>query len=135
MGDDVQLSASYIFVRRGDNLRILLEKIIRKLGFRRNLVGRVLLNDGINIVLAIVFCIATDGFKSGETGRRCCVGVYVNYLAALDVLKKSHRRVPSIVLHHFSVLLALANIVRGMLEYAALPIVAFGWIFQEILAN
>ena len=80
-------------------------------------------NDRVNIVLAIVFSATTDTSKDGEAWGCCSIGVDVNDFAALYVLKKPHCSITSIVSHHFSVLLALSNIVSWVLEIATLTIV------------
>ena len=74
-------------------------------------------------------------FESVETGRRGCVGVDVDNLAALDVLEKSHCCVARVVLHHCSVVLSLAHVVSWVLEDASLTIRTLRWVVQEILAD
>ena len=106
------------------------EKVAGKVWhFIRGVVRGVLLSFGglvnrINIVLAIVLGAAADALEDLETGRRGGVGVDIDYLAALDVLEKSHCGVAGVVLHHVDVALTLAHIMGRVLEDAALAVSA-----------
>ena len=118
------------------SLRLSTEKVAGKGGgevFRGGLFLLFLVNR-VDKVLTVVFGAAADALESGETRRRGGVGVDIDNLAALDVLEKSHSSVARIVLHHFSVALALAHIVRRVLEDAALTIGALGRMVKEVLA-
>ena len=94
----------------------------------------VLLVNGVDVVLTIVFGAAANALEDIETGRRGGVGVDIDDLAAFDVLEKSHSSVARIVLHHVSVALALAHIVGGVLEDAALAVSALRRVVKEVLA-
>jgi len=87
------------------------------------------------MVIAIVLIAGADSFKGVETWSCGRVGVDVNYLAALYVLEKSHRRVTSVILHHVSILLTIAHIKRGVLEDASLAISTLRRMIKEIFAN
>jgi len=94
------------------------EKIPGKVGALTN----VLIGRSINVVFTVVLSTAADGFESGETRSRGSVRVNVENVATLDILKKSHRGVASIVLHHFGVRLACSHVVGWVLEDAALAV-------------
>jgi len=70
--------------------------------------------------------------EAGSRGRVC---VDVDSIAVFDVLEHSHCRVTCVVLHHFRVVLACANIISRMLEDAPLTIRALGGVLEEILAD
>lgn len=89
----------------------------------------------IDSILTFIFITAADTFEDGETWSGGSVGVNVNDFATLDILEKSHRCVPSVVLDHVRVLLAFAHVKGRMLEDAALTIVALGWALKKILTH
>jgi len=94
----------------------------------------VLFSIGIDEVFAVVLRAAADAPENTETRRCGGVGVNVDNLATLNVLEKSHCCVPGVVLDHVSVLLALADVKRRVLENATLAISALRWVLKEVLA-
>ena len=89
----------------------------------------------IDEIVAIVLGTATNSFEDCETRSGSCVGVNVDYLAALNILEKSHCRVAGVVLNHVGVVLALADVKRRVLENATLAISALRWVLKEVLAD
>ena len=84
----------------------------------------VLFSVRIHEVFAVVFRAAADAPENTETRSCGSVGVDVDTLASLNILEKSHCRVAGVVLNHVSVLLALADVKRRVLENATLAISA-----------
>jgi len=84
----------------------------------------VLFSIRIDEVFTVVFRAVADAPENTETRSCGGVGVNVDYLAALNILEKSHCRVAGVVLNHVSVLLALADVKRRVLENATLAISA-----------
>ena len=95
----------------------------------------VLFSIGIDEVFAVVFRAVADAPENTETRSCGCVGVNVDYLAALNILEKSHCRVAGVVLNHVSVVLALADVKRRVLENATLAISTLRWVLKEVLAD
>jgi len=89
----------------------------------------------IDQVFTVVFRAVADTPEHTETRSCGGVGVNVDYLAALNILEKSHCRVAGVVLNHVSVVLALAYVKRRVLENAALAIGALRWVLKEVLAD
>ena len=100
-----------------------------------NIFCRVDDDNGLDEILAVVLRAAADAPEDAQAGRRRCVRVDVDYLAALDILEKSHGGVSCVVLDHVRVLLALAHVESRMLENASLPIRALRRMLKEVLAN
>ena len=91
--------------------------------------------NGFDEILAVVLRAAADAPEDAQPRRRRCVRIDVDYLAALDILEKSHGGVSCVVLDHVRVLLALAHVEGRMLENAPLPIRALRRMLKEVLAN
>ena len=93
------------------------------------------LSSGFDEILAVVLRAAADAPEHAQPRRRRCVRIDVDYLAALDILEKSHGGVSCVVLDHVRVLLALAHVESRMLENASLPVRALRRVLKEVLAN
>ena len=90
---------------------------------------------GFDEILPVVLRAAADAPEDAQAGRRRRIRIDVDYLAALDILEKSHGGVSCVVLDHVRVLLALAHVESRMLENASLPIRALRRMLKEVLAN
>jgi len=89
----------------------------------------------VNVIFTVVFSTAANLSESGKTRSVGCVGVDVDDLAALNVLKKSHSSVAGIVLTHLGVALTLTNVICRVLEDASLAVRALRGMLQEVLAD
>ena len=103
-------------------------------GGRRDGLSFVDLVDRIHEVFSTVFRGTANSSEGGKTRGSGSVSVNVNYLAALNILEKSHRRVPRVVLDHVSIVLSNAHVKGWVLENASLSVRALRRVIQEVLA-